>query len=68
MFQNALNAYGYEIDVTGENDPQTRFAVRAFQMHFRPTDYSGNIDTETAAILFSLLERYRPEKLRQLQW
>ncbi|MBJ88862.1 MAG: N-acetylmuramoyl-L-alanine amidase [Woeseia sp.] len=67
MLQHALNAYGYEIDVTGENDPQTRFAVRAFQMHFRPADYSGNIDTQTAAILFSLLERYRPEKLRQLQ-
>ena len=66
VFQRALNAYGYEIDVTGKNDPQTRFAVRAFQMHFRPSNYSGNIDIETTAILFALLEKYRPEKLGKL--
>ncbi len=61
LIQRALLAYGYRIEETGENDPQTRFVVRAFQMHFRPADYSGRIDQETSAILFALLEKYRPE-------
>ena len=61
LIQRALLAYGYRIDETGENDPQTRFVVRAFQMHFRPSDHSGRIDQETSAILFALIEKYRPE-------
>jgi len=36
------------------------------QMHFRPQDYSGNRDTDSAAILFSQLEKYRPGKLREV--
>jgi N-acetylmuramoyl-L-alanine amidase len=61
LIQRALLAYGYRIEETGENDPQTRFVVRAFQMHFRPADHSGQIDAETSAILFALLAKYRPE-------
>ncbi len=61
LIQRALLAYGYRIEETGENDPQTRFVVRAFQMHFRPSDHSGRIDQETSAILFALIEKYRPE-------
>ena len=59
--QRALLEYGYEIEETGENDVQTRFVLRAFQMHFRPTDTSGRADGETLAILFALLEKYRSE-------
>jgi N-acetyl-anhydromuramyl-L-alanine amidase AmpD len=58
--QRALHSYGYEIAETGEYDVQTRFVVRAFQMHFRPADISGKFDTETAAILFALTDKYRP--------
>jgi len=36
------------------------------QMHFRPQDYSGNPDTDSAAILFSQLEKYRPGALRKV--
>ena len=61
LIQRALLAYGYQIEETGENDPQSRFVVRAFQMHFRPSDHSGQIDEETSAILFALLAKYRPE-------
>ncbi|MCH7854949.1 MAG: N-acetylmuramoyl-L-alanine amidase [Proteobacteria bacterium] len=64
--QRALNAYGYLIELTGENDVQTRFVVRAFQMHFRPEMTSGQIDNETVAILYALLEKYRPELLEDL--
>ena len=60
-FQQAMRRYGYKVEPTGVNDIQTRFAVRAFQMHFRPSDYSGQADAETAAILYALNEKYRPE-------
>lgn len=66
VIQSALEAYGYLIDETGENDVQTRFVVRAFQMHFRPSDFSGVVDTETAAIVFALVEKYRAELLGDL--
>lgn len=61
QLQRALAAYGYRIDITGANDVQTRFVLRAFQAHFRPSNWSGEADTETAAILFALLEKYRPD-------
>jgi len=64
--QRALAAYGYRIAETGTNDVQTRFVVRAFQMHFRPSNWNGCIDAETAAILFALLEKYRPDELQAL--
>ena len=67
LLQRALGAYGYEVEASGENDPQTRFALRAFQMHFRPSNWSGRPDAETAAVLFALLEKYRPAALRRLQ-
>jgi len=57
--QTALGNYGYLIDVTGQNDAQTRFVVRAFQMHFRPAAASGQLDAETIAILFALIDKYR---------
>lgn len=64
--QAALLALGYQIEVTGEFDKQTRFAARAFQLHFRPSDYTGDVDTETVALLWALLEEYRPRSLTEL--
>lgn len=66
LLQRGLNAYGYDVEETGEHDARTRDALRAFQMHFRPSDWSGQPDTETAAILFALLEKYRPRELTGL--
>ena len=66
LVQQALDAYGYPIEETGEDDVQTRFAVRAFQMHFRQSNYDGQVDAETASILFALLEKYRPARLRRI--
>lgn len=52
-----LKAYGY--DVTGASQSGGfQSLIRAFQLHFRPDDYSGNIDVESAAILYSLVEKY----------
>ena len=64
--QRALAALGYHIEETGDNDVQTRFVVRALQMHFRPAQWNGRMDAETAAILFALLEKYRPEAFEEL--
>lgn len=64
--QKGLAAYGYDIDETGELDKRSRYAIRAFQMHFRPSDWSGQADPESLAIVFALLEKYRPEQLEAL--
>ena len=50
----ALSIYGYPVELTGVQDRQSQFAVRAFQLHFRPSNYTGLIDEETTAILFAL--------------
>lgn len=54
---NWLNQYGYYIEKTSSKQDISA-AVRAFQQHFRPCDYSGKMDIETAAILASLIEKY----------
>jgi N-acetylmuramoyl-L-alanine amidase len=64
--QQGLNDYGYQIELTGLEDNQTRDVMRAFQMHFRPSLNHGKIDAESAAVLFALLEKYRPERLKPL--
>ena len=67
LLQMGLNAYGFKVEETGRLDKPTRNAVRAFQMHFRPSDWSGQPDVETVAILFALLEKYRPQALEALK-
>ena len=65
--QTALNYYGYDIELSGEHDKQSRNVVRAFQMHFLPWQVSGEFNDETVAVLYALLEKYRPEKLELLR-
>ena len=64
--QKALAAYGYKIDVTGEYDEQTRNVMRAFQLHFRPWEVTGEVTRESTATLFGLLDKYYPETLDEL--
>lgn len=33
--------------------------IKSFQMHFRPSDYSGVLDIEITAILYALIEKYK---------
>ena len=49
--QTALNEYGYDIELSGENDRQSRNVVQAFQMHFLPWQVSGEFNDETVASL-----------------
>jgi N-acetylmuramoyl-L-alanine amidase len=48
--QRDLAAFGYECPTTGVLDEDTRFAISAFQRHFRPKIISGIPDGETAAL------------------
>lgn len=57
--QKLLAQYGYSIPQTGELDADTQKVISAFQMHFRPSDFSGTPDAETEAIAAALIEKYR---------
>lgn len=60
--QQKLARYGYEIATDGVLDERTRRVIAAFQMHFRPRDYSGTPDAETDAIAQALLDKYMPTR------
>jgi N-acetylmuramoyl-L-alanine amidase len=54
--QSLLRSYGYGIEVTGENDKQSRTVVAAFQRHFRPARVHGLIDDSTVITLERLIQ------------
>jgi N-acetylmuramoyl-L-alanine amidase len=58
LLQAQLRQYGYDAPLTGLLDASTVQVLVAFQMHFRPSDYSGAADAETGAIVAALLEKY----------
>jgi len=64
--QDALNRLGYYLEASGQFDNATRYAMRAMQLHYRPQNYAGEIDAESAAIIWALLEKYRPRALAAL--
>jgi N-acetylmuramoyl-L-alanine amidase len=64
--QNALAAYGYNIEPSGESDEHTRNVTRAFQLHFRPSEVTEVMNVASTAILFALIEKYHPEQLDDL--
>jgi N-acetylmuramoyl-L-alanine amidase len=59
--QDKLKRYGYDIATDGVLDDKTRRVIGAFQMHFRPADYSGDADAQTDAIAQALLDKYFPQ-------
>lgn len=52
-----LARYGYQVEPT-MTATQLQQVIAAFQMHFRPQNYSGQADAETQAIVEALLEKY----------
>lgn len=58
LIQKYLNIYGYNVKETGKLDKQTKITLSAFQIHFRPKNFSGIPDIETLAILKSLIKKY----------
>ncbi|HEY2394359.1 MAG TPA: N-acetylmuramoyl-L-alanine amidase [Rudaea sp.] len=65
--QEALSAYGYGVEASGNADLRTREVLSAFQSHFLPQRRSGKADAQTVATLFALLWKYRPDELRALR-
>jgi N-acetylmuramoyl-L-alanine amidase len=54
-----LRRYGYGTsNATTESGYLT--LLRALQLHFRPQKYDGILDSETAAILYALVDKYFP--------
>ncbi len=51
--------YGYDTS-KATDDVGYRNLVRAFQLHFRPENYNGEMDARTAANLAALVSRYFP--------
>ena len=64
--QSALNTYGYDIELSGEHDRQSKNVVKAFQMHFLPWQVTGEFTVETVAVLYALLEKYYASELELL--
>ncbi|VEI19513.1 N-acetylmuramoyl-L-alanine amidase AmiD precursor [Serratia plymuthica] len=54
-----LKRYGYDTSDSGSEAGYAQL-IRAFQLHFRPCNYSGKMDAETAAVLYALVEKYKP--------
>jgi N-acetylmuramoyl-L-alanine amidase len=53
-FQKALAQHGYAVETTGQLDKQTERVLMNFQMRYRPANYDGKPDAESAAILWVL--------------
>ena len=56
-FQEKLLKAGYGIEITGVWDALSKACLRAFQMKYRPRQFSGDPDLETAALLLALEHR-----------
>ncbi len=55
----SFKKYGYEVK-GAETEAGFKQLVRAFQLHFRPSNYDGVLDGETAANLAALVAKYFP--------
>jgi N-acetyl-anhydromuramyl-L-alanine amidase AmpD/CubicO group peptidase (beta-lactamase class C family) len=66
LVQKSLNAYGYDLVPTGRMDQQTIDTLAAFQMHFVPWKVTGELDNQTAAAIFALVQKYFPAKYERL--
>jgi N-acetylmuramoyl-L-alanine amidase len=54
-FQDMLGRHGFSVPRHGSLDESTRRVIAAFQMRFRPANFDGTPDAETAAILHVLV-------------
>lgn len=50
-FQEQLRQLGYPLEVTAHWDQASRNVLAAFQMKYRPSNYAGQPDAESAALL-----------------
>ncbi|WP_319371706.1 N-acetylmuramoyl-L-alanine amidase [uncultured Ilyobacter sp.] len=57
--QSEFKRYGYDMEVSGEWSEKDKKILKAFQLHFRPKNISGEIDLETFAMIKALNHKYR---------
>lgn len=57
-YQTMLKQFGYGLNPSGSEDPDTKKTIEAFQYRFRPEKATGSMDVETYAILQALLDKY----------
>lgn len=55
--QNKLASIGYTTPKTGELDDDTLKAISAFQMRYQPDNFSGTVDSKTAALLSVIADK-----------
>ena len=60
-FQDQLEKIGYDVPHSGVLDEETRRVIAAFQMRYRPQQYDGKPDAETAALLDALESSSPPD-------
>lgn len=60
-FQKQLAQIGYAVPEHGELDQATRNVLAAFQMKYRPQQYDGEPDAQTAAMLLALTTQMRSQ-------
>jgi N-acetylmuramoyl-L-alanine amidase len=53
-FQQQLQRLGYDCPQDGLLTPATQRVIAAFQMHYRPSNYDGMPDAQTAAIMMTM--------------
>ncbi|MBF0597152.1 N-acetylmuramoyl-L-alanine amidase [Faecalibacter rhinopitheci] len=58
--QTELKKYGYEIQVTGVWDEQSKKVLQAFQYHFTPLKTDGILNLESWAVIKALNKKYNP--------
>jgi N-acetylmuramoyl-L-alanine amidase len=56
--QQNLSKYGYQIDLTGNFDEQTKKVLDAFRRHFCPDLIGQEIDKKSYATLLALIKKY----------
>ena len=61
-FQRSLSRHGFVVPLNGELDKETRNVIIAFQMKYRPANFDGTPDAETAALLDVLTSSSPPAK------
>ncbi len=66
LMRQALQAYGYEVQMNQLQNIELAHTLSAFQMHFLPWQVNGQMDSHTAATLFALIEKYMPAKASEL--
>ena len=59
--QQKFIKYGYKLEDNGILDSKMKDVIISFQMHFRPSNFFGDLDVETLAILDALILKYRSE-------